>query len=406
MSPERRVIHGPPGTGKSQTITNLIATLTASGKKILFVAEKRAALEVVMNRLKAVGLDHLAIDLHGAEQTPKKVMERVARTLNTVREAIKPMSEVVHNQFVDRRNKLNEHDAQMHAVHAPAQQSVYEMQGTLLRLPSNIVSPCRWRGPELMQITPERAKRVIDLLGEAAGFETLFNRSDTSPWTGVELKDGQAAQNAVDLAGQLGNEAIPSLTGCLRRVCESSRLRQPNSMSEIDELLKLLRKADGISARYVPEVFIGVDPLLTAMTPCQAKSIKGAWLRLTNGAYKAAVKRATELRRGVTAPWATILAELSEARDTRDDWQRLSGSGAMPETVPEMKACDTLHQKAQADLLALETICKSKWQGLNLAGDRRHDFGSFVGLHYAVSPIPSVSDRAGVVFVGRSTPCG
>ena len=74
------VVHGPPGTGKSQTITNLIATLTADGKKILFVAEKRAALEVVMNRLTAVGLDHLAIDLHGAEQTPKKVMERVART--------------------------------------------------------------------------------------------------------------------------------------------------------------------------------------------------------------------------------------------------------------------------------------------------------------------------------------
>ncbi len=62
------VVHGPPGTGKSQTITNLIATLTANGKKVLFVAEKRAALEVVMSRLKAVGLDHLAIDLHGAEQ--------------------------------------------------------------------------------------------------------------------------------------------------------------------------------------------------------------------------------------------------------------------------------------------------------------------------------------------------
>ena len=75
------VVHGPPGTGKSQTITNLIATLAANGKKILFVAEKRAALEVVMNRLTAVGLDHLAIDLHGAEQTPKNVMELVETTL-------------------------------------------------------------------------------------------------------------------------------------------------------------------------------------------------------------------------------------------------------------------------------------------------------------------------------------
>ena len=58
---QNAVVHGPPGTGKSQTITNLIATLAANGKKVLFVAEKRAALEVVMNRLVAVGLDHLAM---------------------------------------------------------------------------------------------------------------------------------------------------------------------------------------------------------------------------------------------------------------------------------------------------------------------------------------------------------
>jgi hypothetical protein len=128
------VVHRPPGTGKSQTITNLIATLTANGKKILFVAEKRAALEVVMNRLTAVGLDHLAIDLHGAEQTPKKVMERVARTLTTVREAGKPEAEDIHEQFLDRRSRLNQHDATMHKVHAPADLTIFAMQGALLKM--------------------------------------------------------------------------------------------------------------------------------------------------------------------------------------------------------------------------------------------------------------------------------
>ena len=49
---QHAVIHGPPGTGKSQTITNLIATLVANGKRVLFVAEKRAALEVVQQRLE------------------------------------------------------------------------------------------------------------------------------------------------------------------------------------------------------------------------------------------------------------------------------------------------------------------------------------------------------------------
>jgi hypothetical protein len=60
---QHAVIHGPPGTGKSQTITNLIATLVANGKRVLFVAEKRAALEVVQQRLEKSGLDHLTMDL-------------------------------------------------------------------------------------------------------------------------------------------------------------------------------------------------------------------------------------------------------------------------------------------------------------------------------------------------------
>src|SRR5262249_26569623 len=50
------VIHGPPGTGKSQTIANLIAALVARGRKVLFVAEKRAAIDAVLTRLKGAGL--------------------------------------------------------------------------------------------------------------------------------------------------------------------------------------------------------------------------------------------------------------------------------------------------------------------------------------------------------------
>jgi very-short-patch-repair endonuclease len=361
------VVHGPPGTGKSQTITNLIATLTANGKKILFVAEKRAALEVVMNRLTAVGLDHLAIDLHGAEQTPKKVMERVARTLTSIREASKPVPEVVHEQFVDRRNKLNQHDTKMHTVHVPTGQTVYAMQGALLRLPSSVSSPLRWRGPDLMQITPKWAERTLDLLGEAAGFETLFNRSDPSPWTGVELRDGQAVQNAVDLAGRLNNEIMPSLIECLHRTSESAGLRFPKTMAEIGELLTVLRQTDRILTTYVPEVFAEAEHMLTAIMPGQVGGIRGVWLRLTNGAYKAAYKKAIRLRHGAKTSGAVIFRELTEAKETLKKWQELSGSGSVPKSVPETAACDNIHQTAQTELCALGTICKSSWDVLGLS---------------------------------------
>lgn len=59
------VIQGPPGSGKSQTIANLIAEATVSNKKILFVAEKRAAIDAVVERLTEKGLGGLVLDLHG-----------------------------------------------------------------------------------------------------------------------------------------------------------------------------------------------------------------------------------------------------------------------------------------------------------------------------------------------------
>ncbi|WP_242471270.1 DUF4011 domain-containing protein [Blastococcus sp. TML/C7B] len=58
------VLEGPPGTGKSQTITNLLTRAVAQGKRVLFVAEKRAALDVVARRLDAVGMGMFALDLH------------------------------------------------------------------------------------------------------------------------------------------------------------------------------------------------------------------------------------------------------------------------------------------------------------------------------------------------------
>ncbi|WP_245692110.1 DUF4011 domain-containing protein [Geodermatophilus telluris] len=74
------VLEGPPGTGKSQTITNLLARAVAEGRRVLFVAEKRAALEVVARRLEAVGLGPFTLDLHdrGARATDVRARVRAA----------------------------------------------------------------------------------------------------------------------------------------------------------------------------------------------------------------------------------------------------------------------------------------------------------------------------------------
>jgi very-short-patch-repair endonuclease len=77
------VINGPPGTGKSQTITNIVATAMAEGKKILFVSEKMAALNVVKQRLQNVGLGDFCLELHSNKTQKKQLLENIDRRINS-----------------------------------------------------------------------------------------------------------------------------------------------------------------------------------------------------------------------------------------------------------------------------------------------------------------------------------
>jgi predicted DNA-binding WGR domain protein/DNA polymerase III delta prime subunit len=74
------IIQGPPGTGKSQTITNLIADFVARGKNILFVCEKRAALDVVYHRLKQVGLEELCCYIHDSQDDKREFIRNLRDT--------------------------------------------------------------------------------------------------------------------------------------------------------------------------------------------------------------------------------------------------------------------------------------------------------------------------------------
>ena len=82
VSGQTFVLEGPPGTGKSQTITNVLARAVASGQRVLFVAEKRAALDVVTRRLAAVGLAPYCLDLHDKGAKPAQVRAAIRAALD------------------------------------------------------------------------------------------------------------------------------------------------------------------------------------------------------------------------------------------------------------------------------------------------------------------------------------
>ena len=76
------VLHGPPGTGKSQTITNLIAHNLALGRRVLFVSEKKAALDVVHRRLSSIGLKPFCLELHSNKSGKAEVLAQFAEALD------------------------------------------------------------------------------------------------------------------------------------------------------------------------------------------------------------------------------------------------------------------------------------------------------------------------------------
>ncbi len=109
------VIQGPPGTGKSQTITNVIAESIGLGKRVLFVAEKMAALEVVKRRLDSVGLGDAVLELHSHKTNKRIVLEELRRVLDTGKPILGPVDDDIQS-LTRMRDKLN---AYCEAVNRP-----------------------------------------------------------------------------------------------------------------------------------------------------------------------------------------------------------------------------------------------------------------------------------------------
>lgn len=110
------VLHGPPGTGKSQTITNIIAHNLALGKTVLFVSEKRAALEVVHRRLTESGLGPFCLELHSNKSHKKGVLNQLEQALNAyVSHSSEKWLEEAQKLATTRR-ELNDFVSALHAV--------------------------------------------------------------------------------------------------------------------------------------------------------------------------------------------------------------------------------------------------------------------------------------------------
>jgi len=364
LAGQSAVIHGPPGTGKSQTIANLVASLAATGKRVLFVAEKRAALQVVLKRLQQVGLDRIAIDLHGADVSPKHVMEQVGAALNAVRQAVPVDCDRMHQQYVERRDRLNRHVESLHRRRKPSGMSVYELQGSLLRLQTEVQSDIRWRGPELTKIEKADPAKIRDLLREAGGLASLFLRSDPSPWNGVRLTDGGAAQQAADLVGRLSSKTWPEFmvsVAELTKVTKVVSFRTPKTLKDAHQMYSLLGAVHKTLDLYSPAVFTqNIQGMIRALAPGKTGGLRAIWTWCVNSEYRHARNQALGCRVAGKTRGPELFAELNAAEDQRMKWADLSSRASLPQVVPSYADGQRKLGSAVADLTALTSIVPRK----------------------------------------------
>ena len=179
------VLHGPPGTGKSQTITNIIANCLNQGKRVLFVAEKQAALSVVKKRLSAIGLGDFCLELHSAKLDKAQFLKNLETTLSLVAEQEDPEFAIRSEQIDEVRKTLNEPIAALHKVRRLGV-SVYE--GILAYLKNK-------NAPDVLDIestfydslTKEKLDRYESLLIEVAAAAKQCGGVHRSPFDNVNL---------------------------------------------------------------------------------------------------------------------------------------------------------------------------------------------------------------------------
>ncbi|MGN6109264.1 MAG: DUF3320 domain-containing protein, partial [Kofleriaceae bacterium] len=163
------VLQGPPGTGKSQTIANLIVHCVSQGKSVLFVTDKIAALEVVQQRLAAVGLGEFCLELHSHKSGRAHVLGQLGRVLER---SFRPGGFSGPNsddaRLSELRAALDGHVAALHRV-GPFGRSVHAVLGRLVELRGTPRAPLAERDATgLDAATFDRRRLAVEQLAAAA----------------------------------------------------------------------------------------------------------------------------------------------------------------------------------------------------------------------------------------------
>lgn len=207
------VMQGPPGTGKSQTIANIIAQGLADGKKILFVSEKMAALEVVYRRLTDVHLADFCLSLHSHKANKKEILDQLRENLSLQRIKVKD-EEVAKLTRLDMiREQLIPYVHDIHKVIMPLEMSLYEVYGAIAELGD--LPDIELHLEHIEQFTKDEMNRLVNIVTDfERAQEVLGPLWYKNPWQDItvpylEVSQKKDLQNNLQMSfsilSELGN---------------------------------------------------------------------------------------------------------------------------------------------------------------------------------------------------------
>ncbi len=271
------VMKGPPGTGKSQTIANIIAECIANGKSVLFVSDKMAALEVVYKRLSEVGLSHFCLEMHSSKANKQQVVAELKRSLEENIIPRKLPSAQDFDCLVEYRDALNGYVTALHQVRPYIQRSVYEVLSIISCLERVPFVPVGLT--ELSTLTTPKMRELEELVSNLSKVWQVVEEPDF-PWLGYrsckynleirsELLTTLESINETLLGLELENKSFSAILG----VC------QPDTFTRIKWLLEV---SDMLFESPLPESFWLTNPNLDRLVADSKEYLKTSnWIKTT-----------------------------------------------------------------------------------------------------------------------------
>ena len=349
MKGSNLVIQGPPGTGKSQTITNLLAEAIAHDKKVLFVSEKMAALEVVKRRLDSVHIGDACLELHSHTANKKAVADELRRTLHLGQPQLKDVTE--DRLLMDRRRKrLDEYST---AINTPIGESGFtphEVIGRLARfeeldpgtewplLSGGVLTSCGRREFLRFRELVAALQESVDTIGKP--HEHIFWESTRTSFLPTDrLRILAALRHATDAIGTLRDSVLtlqesarlvdsdPDLEKVARLIHTVSRATEKPDLRDVDhqhpdwtlrhddieEIAREVLEFSELHSRYesilIPEAWD--QNVLSYRRPLMEYGNK--WWRFLSGQYRAARNGLYGLCRSETPSEGSAQVKIVEA---------------------------------------------------------------------------------------------